>query len=129
MFCIICLKPSGDLLTGDSNGAIVGWNGNQTNFCISNVHQGNFVLNFQVFPKKNRAFSKEIIKFSELNFLKLILFLLLYMFLGGIFSIQIDPEGDIITGGGKDGRIVATSPEGEVLDETSLPGYFQKCVF
>lgn len=42
MFCIICLKPSGDLLTGDSNGAIVGWNGNQTNFCISNVHQGNF---------------------------------------------------------------------------------------
>jgi hypothetical protein len=46
------------------------------------------------------------------------------LFLGGIFSIQIDPEGDIITGGGKDGRIVATSPEGEVLDETSLPGYF-----
>ena len=50
-------------------------------------------------------------------------------FEGGIFSIQIDPEGDIITGGGKDGRIVATSPEGEVLDETSLPGCFQKCVF
>ena len=43
--------------------------------------------------------------------------------LGGIFSIEIDPEGDIITGGGKDGRIVATSPEGEVLDETSLPGF------
>ncbi|CBY37642.1 unnamed protein product, partial [Oikopleura dioica] len=77
--------PSGDLLTGDSNGSIVGWNGNQTNFCISNVHQG------------------------------------------GIFSIQIDPEGDIITGGGKDGRIVATSPEGEVLDETSLPDYVGGC--
>ena len=35
----------------------------------------------------------------------------------------MDPEGDIVTGGGKDGRIVATNPDGEVLDETSLPEY------
>lgn len=45
------------------------------------------------------------------------------MFLGPIFSLQIDNEGDIITGGGKDGRIVATNPDGEILDETSLPDY------
>ena len=44
-------------------------------------------------------------------------------FLGPIFSLQVDTEGDIITGGGKDGRIVATSPDGEILDETSLPDY------
>ena len=42
---------------------------------------------------------------------------------GPVFTIQIDPEGDIVTGGGKDGRIVATNPEGEILDETSLPEY------
>lgn len=35
----------------------------------------------------------------------------------------MDSEGDIISGGGKDGRIVATNPEGEILDETSLPDY------
>ena len=40
-----------------------------------------------------------------------------------MFTIQIDPEGDIVTGGGKDGRIVATNPDGEILDETSLPEY------
>ena len=44
-------------------------------------------------------------------------------FSGPVFTIQIDPEGDIVTGGGKDGRIVATNPEGEILDETSLPEY------
>ena len=37
--------------------------------------------------------------------------------------MQVDSEGDIISGGGKDGRIVATNPEGEILDETSLPDY------
>ena len=40
-----------------------------------------------------------------------------------MFTIHIDPEGDIVTGGGKDGRIVATNPDGEILDETSLPEY------
>ena len=45
------------------------------------------------------------------------------LFSGPIFSLQVDTEGDIITGGGKDGRIVATSPDGEILDETSLPDY------
>lgn len=47
----------------------------------------------------------------------------LFLTLGPVFTIQIDPEGDIVTGGGKDGRIVATNPEGEILDETSLPEY------
>ena len=34
--------PNGDLLTGDSNGTIIGWkNGsNHSSFCITNVHQG-----------------------------------------------------------------------------------------
>ena len=42
------------------------------------------------------------------------------LYQGPVFTIQIDPEGDIVTGGGKDGRIVATNPDGEILDETSL---------
>ena len=34
--------PNGDLLTGDSNGTIIGWQraSNQSNFCITNVHKG-----------------------------------------------------------------------------------------
>ena len=34
--------PNGDLLTGDSNGTIIGWqqNSNHSNFCITNVHKG-----------------------------------------------------------------------------------------
>ena len=33
----------GDLLTGDSNGTIIGWKhgSNHSSFCITNVHQGN----------------------------------------------------------------------------------------
>jgi len=38
--------PNGDLLTGDSNGTIIGWKSgsNHSNFCITNVHQGTFFL-------------------------------------------------------------------------------------
>ena len=34
--------PNGDLLTGDSNGTIIGWtkDSNQSSFCITNVHKG-----------------------------------------------------------------------------------------
>ena len=37
--------PNGDLLTGDSNGTIIGWqrNSNHSNFCITNVHKGMFI--------------------------------------------------------------------------------------
>ena len=36
----------GDLLTGDSNGTIIGWKhgSNHSSFCITNVHQGIFYL-------------------------------------------------------------------------------------
>ena len=40
--------PNGDLLTGDSNGTIIGWqqNSNHSNFCITNVHKGLNVSRF-----------------------------------------------------------------------------------
>jgi hypothetical protein len=38
--------PNGDLLTGDSNGSVVGWErkSNNSNFCITNVHKGQYQI-------------------------------------------------------------------------------------